>query len=344
MIKLWNNLRFLLLPFSLIYFLFYLIDRTIKKTFKKTSNIPVISIGNITTGGTGKTPVTILLSKITRPLNPIILTRGYHSGMKKTVLDPVKKGGVSYDEPGQLVRNTHCPVSINPSRYQGIVQALKKYPRTGLFIIDDGFQHYQLERDLDIILIDCMNPFGNNLLLPAGNLREPTASLKRADLIVLTHTEAVNHMTLSSIITNLIRQGIKKDFIFTSKIVIEGLFSDNNLKISTNVSNKIRESPVTAFAGVGNFDSFRNTVQNHFKGKKNITFLRFPDHADYTREKARKELLEAAKKSILVTTEKDISKTGHLGVPCYYLKINVKIDDEERFKKEVLTSIKKTSR
>ena len=153
------------------------------KHLRRTRHLlhPVISIGNLTTGGTGKTPMVIDLARRLRALGrrPAILTRGYKS-----------TDGFS-DEAAvmQLELGQDMPVEVNGDRAAGAAAVLARAPRTDVFLLDDGFQHRQIHRDLDIVLIDATCPFGYGHLLPRGLLREPKVNLARADAVIVTRAD-----------------------------------------------------------------------------------------------------------------------------------------------------------
>ena len=137
---------------------------------RRKLNVPVISIGNLTMGGVGKTPMVILIANMLRSkkLKVVVLTRGYRPGL-------FDKGSDQADE-AQVLSEVlvDVPVVVNPDRYLGGIEAIKNY-QPDVIVLDDGFQHWRLSRDLEIVLIDSVNPFGNGYLLPMGILREPIA-------------------------------------------------------------------------------------------------------------------------------------------------------------------------
>jgi len=191
----------------------YYLGLSAKKYFvlKNQKKLPykVISIGNITVGGTGKTPATIAVAEEAkkRGFMPVILTRGYRGSIKGPAFvtegnGPLLSADEAGDEPVLMAEKLKgIPVVKCADRYTGGMFAIQKLnsqksesssdplpltPNSLLFILDDGFQHWKLHRDKDIVLIDIGNPFGNRKLLPFGRLREPLKSLERADIIVLS--------------------------------------------------------------------------------------------------------------------------------------------------------------
>jgi len=157
---------------------------------------PVISIGNITLGGTGKTPFTIYLAKKLKNegFSPAVLSRGYRGSAEKMNLlvsngrELLCSAEESGDEPRLMAEKLPgIMVAVGSNRFKSArLCHQEKSPETNIFILDDGFQHIQLQRDLDIVLIDATNPFGGEMLVPSGILREPLSSLARADAFVIT--------------------------------------------------------------------------------------------------------------------------------------------------------------
>lgn len=187
-------------PLELLYFLGLSIKKQYALRNQKRLPHKAISIGNITLGGTGKTPVTIALAGEAkqRGYKPCILTRGYKGKIEGPcfvsrgegpLLDELKAG----DEALLMAEKLHgVPIVKGKDRYEAGMFALNSLPSAlspDLFILDDGFQHWSLFRDKDILLIDSTNPFGNKRLLPLGHLREPLSEISRADIIVLTKTD-----------------------------------------------------------------------------------------------------------------------------------------------------------
>ncbi len=163
----------------------------------KRLSCPVISIGNITTGGTGKTPMTIYIAMMLKKagFSPLIVSRGYRGGASKKggIVSDGKKilmdVGESGDEPLLMAeRLAGVPLAVGQDRYKIATSAIRQFS-PDMILLDDGFQHFQLARDMDIVLLDNARPLGNNYLLPAGPLREPLAALQKADVIVFTRSE-----------------------------------------------------------------------------------------------------------------------------------------------------------
>lgn len=180
-------------PLEYIYFAGYRVkSRGDLKRIRRLP-LPVISVGNITTGGTGKTPAVIAIAKESRKrdLNPCILTRGYGGKLK----GPLFVSEENYardvgDEPLLIASSLRdVPVIKCPDRYEGGMFALDNLEdKPDIFILDDGFQHRKLHRDMDVVLVSGTDPFGGERLLPVGRLREPLAGLSRAGAFIITKT------------------------------------------------------------------------------------------------------------------------------------------------------------
>lgn len=168
---------------SVIYFIFSrltFLAYQIKIFPRRQLARPVISIGNLTLGGSGKTPLTVLIAKYLKKqgFTPVVLTRGYMAA--NSASDEV----ALYKEILPQVQ-----VEQGKNRFLAGMNALKKFPETDVFLLDDGLQHWPLKRNLDIAVIDATNPFGNGFLIPRGILREPIYALKRAEIIVITKAD-----------------------------------------------------------------------------------------------------------------------------------------------------------
>src|SRR6266446_5263091 len=186
--------RWLLWPFSFLFGVFvrmrawyYRVGILAAKSLRQ----PVISIGNLTIGGTGKTPLVLWLAQRLQAQGKRvgILSRGYHSGGRGTWPGASKASSkeIPSDEVRLLAGRLRLPIGVGANRYR---TALAMEPeKIEVFLLDDGFQHLRLARDLDIVLVDATNPFGGGWLLPAGPLREPHAALSRADVVVITRSE-----------------------------------------------------------------------------------------------------------------------------------------------------------
>ncbi len=275
-------------------------------------NAYVISIGNLTTGGTGKTPITCEIANYINSnfhKNTAVISRGYGgqlsnkntniiSNGKKIFYDSIQAG----DEPFWMAKNSqNTAVITGKNRVKSGQYAIDNF-KSEILLLDDGFQHLKLERDLDIILIDCEKVFGNGFLLPAGPLREPLSKIKRADKIIIVNKKPYDSLSEKQCeeVSQKIQQKYKKNPIICK------LYPDKIYDLKTN---KI-VSPVksVAFAGIGQPEFFFNSLEN-----QNIELLEeivFHDHYLYTKLDIENILKKATEKKAdsIITTEKDAVK------------------------------------
>jgi tetraacyldisaccharide 4'-kinase len=250
---------------------------------------PTISVGNIATGGTGKTPIVRWLASalLGAGRKPAVLMRGYKS-----------VDGIS-DEQTVLARGLgdSVPLIANPDRRAGAAAAIAQAPLTDLFILDDGMQHRRVARDFELVLINAGEPFGLGRVFPRGFLREPLSGLGRADALVVTHADEVDADRLEQIERTL-RQFNPFAPIFRADHVITGL-------------EALAGKPFYAFCGIGSPESFFSQVAalGNCVGRR-----AFADHHHYTAADL-DDLNKAARSAgaaILVTTEKDWAKLSRL--------------------------------
>jgi tetraacyldisaccharide 4'-kinase len=304
---------------------------------------PVISVGNLTTGGTGKTP---LVEWICRQIaadgrRVCILTRGY--GRVNPKMQVVVSNGTEIlagaseagDEPLLLAENLlgRAAVVCNANRIAAGRWAIENLG-TEVFVLDDGFQHLGIARDLDIVAIDATEPwgYGGGKLLPRGRLREPKPSLSRADCVVITRADQARDL---DVLRTEVRQLNGDIPIFTSHMATSQL---------SMLDGKPAPSPpqsAGAFCGVGNSDSFFDHLR---RAGHELVFTRaFPDHHRYKQSDVDALVQEAKAKGVasLLTTAKDAIKVRSLDlpIPCYVLEIRIVIEDEDRFIKLIRDSI-----
>ena len=248
---------------------------------------PVISVGNLTWGGTGKTPLVEYLARrvIERRRTPLVLTRGYGA-----------------DEIQQL--RAHLPnvrVGVGKERYK-VARGMSRSERIDVAILDDGFQHWKVMRDIEIVTVNAMNPFGNGRLFPRGILREPRQALRRASVIVLTHVNLVSPEELVKL-KEQIRGLAPSAFIVES--YLEPLFFYRAGKRTRLSISQLANHRVSTFSAVGSPRSFQ-LLLSHL-GIKPIRNFEFCDHHAFTREEL-KEIGEVSRRSEvdeIITTEKD---------------------------------------
>jgi tetraacyldisaccharide 4'-kinase len=305
---------------------------------------PVISVGNITAGGTGKTPLVESIARMvaSQGKRACILTRGY--GRK----DPGRRVVVS---DGQTVladaRAAGDEAFLLAEKLLGVAAVISDANRTAaarwaianlaseVFILDDGFQHLALARDLDILVIDASNPFGGGRLLPRGRLREPLNAIQRAGCVVITRS---NQTTELASLKETIKPFVGAKPIITSKAKTIRL---KPLAPSLGPEGVDMPQPVGAFSGIGNPQSFLA----HLKlDGHSICYTRtFADHHDYQQSDI-DEVVTAARANganALVTTAKDAVKLRSLSfdLPCYVLEIELEFSDEPALREIVRSAI-----
>lgn len=263
---------------------------------------PVISIGNLTVGGTGKTPLVAYIAGllVKKGLQPVILTRGYMgrvSGVK----------GNESDEAAVLRGELpDVPVLVGADRVKNAKHFIKDHA-VDVFLMDDGFQHWRLKRDLDIVTVDAANPWGNGCLLPRGILREPKSALARADLFVLTRSDQGKER-LTAIKNDLHKQNARAPIVEAvhRPVCLCEIHSGTAYDL-----HMIREKKVYAVSSIGAPDAFIRTLTG--LGAQVQERRDFSDHHRYT-PKDIQEIVKscvAAGISFIVTTEKDAVKLRH---------------------------------
>jgi len=240
--------------------------------------VPVISVGNITAGGTGKTPFVAWIANWfeQRSTNVALVSRGYGA-----------RANGKNDEALELeLRLPRVPHVQNADRVAAARQAISGF-ETQLVVLDDAFQHRRIYRDLDIVLIDALEPFGYGHLLPRGLLREPLSSLRRAHLIALSRADLVTANQRAEIRATVRRHAPNATWIEVAHRP-RRLVSETNARLgsseisSENSIDTLRGLRIAAFCGIGNPLGFRRTLEN--SGVIVCAFREFPDHHLYSRD------------------------------------------------------------
>jgi len=303
---------------------------------------PVVSIGNITMGGTGKTPCVLRLAELLRARGrkPGILTRGYgrSSPQKQLAIPPGGEAPAAHtgDEPQIFVRSALAPVGIGADRFRAGELLLSQFD-VDVFLLDDGFQHARLARNLDIVLIDALEPFGRGGVFPLGRLREPLAALARADIILMTRSAFSD---LSPAIERTVRRWNNHAPIFHASVEPRAWVNQRTGERFPASSPPFDRAG--AFCGLGNPHAFRRTLEG--LGVSAVDWVEFEDHHRYRPEEIRRiaRLSAARGAATLVTTEKDSINLSAAAadlatpLPIYWLQIAMRIEREEEFTEEVL--------
>ena len=328
------------LPLSILFRLIYTVRNYLyDANILKAHTLPckVISVGNITTGGSGKTPTVEFLSLYLKSLgkNVGIISRGYGRSSRHTkiVTDGIKKPN-SWERSGDeafLLANKldGVPIIVGKSKYDSGLKMLTEF-NTEVIIIDDGFQHRLLHRDLDIVLINSQDTLKDHQPIPLGSLRENLSSLKRADLIVYTKSDI--HNTSDYLINALNHIRVSK--IKSVLNIGDKLIDNNNNELNIDI---IRSKNVYLLSGVGDNDGFEKTVK---RLECNILgHEKFIDHHKYKQKDINKVNQKAIKthSKFLITTEKDILKMKDLefGLPIYAIKIKLGFQPENEIKNKI---------
>jgi tetraacyldisaccharide 4'-kinase len=313
--KMWygrHPLRWLLIPFSLIYSVFTRLRRWyLQNYYQLKSPIAVIVVGNITVGGVGKTPLVIALVKKLQEkgLKVGIVSRGYKAKTKHFPHEVQLNDFAEWvgDEPLMMARKTNCPVVIAPKRAEAVNYLLKNH-QVQIVISDDGLQHYRMGRALEIAVIDGVRGLGNEYCLPAGPLREPSDRLNQVDFIVINqgvHDETAGVKS---------RLGLSPTY---SMKMTPGKFV--HLATEMEVEKDFFIEKVAAVAAIGNPQRFYSTL-----GQLGLEFqsYSYPDHYQLKPQDLHYS------ESLIIMTEKDAVKCRNLNSDkLYYLPVEAKVDE-----------------
>ncbi len=314
-----------LCPLSFLYGLSMRLRRKLYQLGLKSSyraGVPVISVGNLATSGTGKTPMVDFLVKRLKSRNVrcAIVSRGYGGHYRQPVgrvsdttgrllMTPYECG----DEPFLLARrNPGVPVFVARRRRLGVQAA--EQAGAQIIILDDGFQHLAVLRNMDIVLLDDKLPFGNGQLLPAGILREPKSALQRADLIIMTRSEQARSLPLPASIPVIHSRHLLNKRLVT----LDGAIVPEQEYVGQSC---------LAFAGIAKPEEFFRDLGCF--GFRQIEPLALADHQDYTGEILSRLLRSCHNHDLLVTTEKDAVKlsAANFPKPCYQVGVELVFDD-----------------
>lgn len=301
-----------------------------KKTIHQAA-VPVISVGNLTLGGTGKTPMVAWIARLLRGQGTrvAIISRGYGAA----------EGGPN-DEAMQLERQLpDVPHLQNPERYEAAKIAVEELEMEVL-VLDDGFQHRRLARDIDIVLIDALEPFGFGHVFPRGTLREPLEGFARADVVALSRADMLDEtarQTLREKLAKLAPEAIWIETCHAPRALVS--FGGEETPATVEAIQANGPQRIAAFCGLGNPAGFRHTLQS--LGLEIAAFREFPDHHLYDADDVASLTDWATKLDVemIVCTMKDLVKIGldQFGqVPLRALEIELAISEgEEAFAEKI---------
>lgn len=310
--KNWRS--FLLLPFSWVYCLIVGIRRFYyQKIFKpKHFSVPIIVVGNVTVGGTGKTPVVIALAEMLKRhgFKPGIVSRGYAGNATEPQLVTLSSSSREVgDEALVIVRRTNCPMVVGKKRVRAVAKLLAESD-CNIVISDDGLQHYALARDLEIVVLDSQRGLGNGWCLPAGPMRESAAFLQAI------------YFKENNFCMFFAGKGYSMNFVV-------GDFVNVNLPQITKIASDFSDQPIHAVAGIGNPEKFFTTLQT-----LGLKFIKhpFPDHYVYHAKD-----LPFGNETVLMT-EKDAVKCEQFATDNFwFLPIRAVFNSE--FERDLMTKI-----
>ena len=292
--KFWDKkigiISIILYPLSLIYLIIIYIKKKITKVHK--FKIPIICVGNIYVGGTGKTPLSILLANEIQKLG------------KETVI--LRKYYDSHNDEYELIKNNFNNLIINKKRIDGILKAERS--NYDIVILDDGLQEYKIKKNLNIVCFNEKQLVGNGLVMPAGPLRENLNNLKSSDVVIINGNKNKSFEEKILNINNKLK-------IFYSN------YKPQNIE-------KFKNKKLFAIAGIGNPENFFQLIEdNDLSIKKKFIF---PDHHKYSKNEIMNIVDEAKKENCqIITTEKDYYKIKKFDIKIEYIKIFLNIENKD---------------
>lgn len=338
----------------------FLFDSGCKRT--RRLDVPVVSVGNLTLGGTGKTPTVAYLIRayLTKGKRPGVLSRGYKSENFEefeekinvnSMIDAPDPGSPGVDGKNDPFRKRNdeaaelaqefptVPHFLSPRRYEAGRALLKSDPKVNRLILDDAFQHRRLARDLDIVLLDSLNPFGTERLFPAGFLREPLSALKRADVVLLSRADLVTEGVRTEI-RHRVRE-IAPNILWgeTAAVPIALVRFMGNDRYDSQPFDRFRDdasagsAPFLPFCGIGNPEGFFRMMK--MEKIPVADGLSFPDHARLTEDDLTLLVRQAdeVRAAAFLTTMKDLVKLRRSKIgdrPVWGIKIDLKFLSGER--------------
>jgi len=350
--------KVLLWPFSLIYGAVvavrnFCFDAGIMRA--KMYDMPIISVGNLTVGGTGKTPHTEYLIRLLSPKYRVAtLSRGYGRKTKGFLLSDMQTSAHEMgDEPCQMKRKfPDVTVAVAEKRCEGVEQLMLVQPPLEVVLLDDAYQHRYIKPGLSILLIDYNRPIMDDNLLPMGNLRESAANVNRADMLVVTKCP----QQLSAVDALQIKKSMKIDMmqdVFFTTFRYGDLLPFADTAASSMTMDMLRDKHVLLLTGIASPQSMREHLEKY---AKKVRLLPFSDHHDFN-EKDIRMLCESfasieSDEKIIVTTEKDAVRLAGVSLPAevkcnmYTLGVEVAflLQKEEVFNRKILSYVEENRR
>lgn len=296
---------------------------------------PVLSVGNITMGGTGKTPMTrYLCERLTeRGLRVCVLSRGYRgahehgvgivSNTQRVLLNAAQAGDEAY---WLAVALPGVPVLVGKDRRKTGALACAQFQPDAI-VLDDGMQYYQLHRDLEIALVSCVRPFDNGWTLPRGLLREPPSHLARAHAVVLTHADKISRAA-SDELAEIVGRLAPRARVFRAAYCISELRALDRSDVRP--ATWLRGRPVATFCGIARPDEFERQVE--LEGAAIVARTRLGDHETPTMADVERSVTDAVRQGAeaVIVSEKDAVKLPPLGrpIPFYALAADLRIESE----------------
>lgn len=324
----------LLLPFSAIFYAVTSLRNALydsgilqSRSFSK----PVICVGNITVGGTGKTPMIEYLVRNLLNFNPSLVSRGYRRNTKGLVFANKNSSADEIgDEPHQLLEKfSSMPIAVDANRANAI-EFLLQNTDTQVVLMDDGFQHRSVKAGLNIVIADYARPMWSDHVFPAGRLRESMRGLRRADIIVINKCPENLSVEAKFEIASHLNLCDNQQLFFSAIQYSEPILISGNQQITSD--------KIVAVAGIGRPQPFFNEVERRFGKTRKIAFADHHDFSPSDIKKIKNELKLLGSNSIVITTEKDAQRFGKQDFTIYALPIRLSIlfDEQEKFNKTII--------
>lgn len=333
-----NLLRKILFPFAVLYGFIvsirnFLFDKGILKSY--SFDIPIIAVGNLSMGGTGKTPQIEYLIRLLSPKYKIAtLSRGYKRKSEGFILaGATSNAEILGDEPFQFYNKfKNILVAVDADRKNGIEQLLSQINKPEVILLDDAFQHRRVKARCYILLTSYGDLYSDDFLLPMGNLRESRKGAQRANIIIVTKCPSNLSREEQTTIKNKLKLSVNQELYFT-RIKFDDFVYSENKKIK---GSEIQATDKVLLAGIANPESFFTHLQH-----PNDTILTFPDHHNFS-ESDILEIKKKAQNKIIITTEKDyVRLKGKIPMDqLYYLPIQSSfLVEYENFDKTILNYV-----